>query len=343
MNPSSRQSAKDSRAHIPAHIEQAMKQHMQQNVPAHLKKYVGGSTYVPQHAQTQLAQAMQKNIPAHLKQYTGAYMQQKVIQPNTARLHNPSSHTPVAPGPTPDKLRLEHSMPGQQHTVEAETISPEHLFKPVQTNEPAVSQPEVPASSQPHQPYEFFMNPAPPAKKPPLGGSSILTRIALLGGGLVILMIAFVIVKNLLGGGAIPASFTTVAQDQQSLIHLLDNASQQDNLSNDNQNFVATAGLSLNSSQSDVTQYMSKNGKKIDPKQLNLKINDRLDSQLSEAAQASTYNQTFDEIMQAQLNMYLNDLKLAYRQSQGPTGRTLMNDNYKEAQLLLDQLVAVAD
>lgn len=310
---------------------------MQQNMPQNLKKYVGeNAAYVPRHMEAQVAKQMQKNMPAHLKQYAGAYMQQQVIQPNTGRLHNnyqtPRTVTPHAP--LPDKLRRGHSQPyGEQHTVELNTLpNDQSLFQ-------ADSQPQ-PQSSGPHHPdYEFIMNPEQQPKQPFLPGSnSVPTRFLVVGGLLIVLMVAFVVVKGLLAGKSNLPGFVTVAQDQQSLIHITQQASQQPDLSTDNKNFAATAQLSLNSAQSNLLTYLKQNHQKVSAKQLNLRISANTDNQLQNAAAGSTYNQTFKEVMSTQLHGYVNALQSTYQQITGPKGKALLNSDYTQAKLLLTQL-----
>ncbi len=321
--------ALNQRTPIPQHIEQAMNQHMQESMPAHLKKYVSSDkpAYVPQQAQKQIEQAMQKSMPGHLKQYAGAYMEQKIVQPNTARpnVTTQSSQLPSQPR-MPDKLRLEHSAPTQQYTVDPAALP----------NAPA--QPAPPAD--PHQPdYSFLMEPPQRPKRPILpGASSGPMRWLFIGGGLLALMIVFVIIKNLLGGGSSLTGYTTVVADQQELIHLAINAAQQQDLSTDNQNFVATARLTISSAQDDLLKYMSKNHVKVSSKQLSAKVSKATDDQLDAAASAGTYNQALQAVMKSKLSAYSNDLKRTYQANKGKVGRALVSSDFDQARLLIKQV-----
>jgi hypothetical protein len=131
-----------------------------------------------------------------------------------------------------------------------------------------------------------------------------------------------------------------VAQDQQELVHLL--TPQQENLTaslaDDTKNFAATAKVTLASSQSQVIQYLTSNGQKVDAKKLGLKINPQTDEQLTTAAAAGTYDETFREIMKSELNTYMNDMSAVYKEATGKKGRALLSDQYNQAQLLLKQL-----
>lgn len=174
------------------------------------------------------------------------------------------------------------------------------------------------------------------------GGNSMLTRIALIGGGLVILLIIFTVLKGLLTSGPDLTPVVAVVQQQQELIHLVTTAqqSQQGNLSVTNKNFAATLQLTLGTSQGKTIQYLATNHKKLKAKQLNLKVSALTDKRLAGAAAAGNYDQTFTEIMQAQLNTYGSDLALAYKQGYGPKGKALLKDDYRQLQLFKTQLNA---
>jgi len=220
-----------------------------------------------------------------------------------------------------------------------------------------VVQPQQPAGNAPTGPggpdYGFIMEPPKtprqPLKLPGLGGgsSSMPVRIAVVLGGLLVLIIIFAIAKSLFSGGGNTQTLTTVAQQQQSMIHILTNGAgsdgqQQAALSTGDQNFAATAKLTLTSSQQQLIQYMANNGKKVKIKTLALKISPTIDQQLTAAANNSTYDSTFKQVMQSQLSDYQKALRAAYQQTPGPKGRALLNDEFQGAQLLLTQLNAPA-
>ncbi len=113
---------------------------------------------------------------------------------------------------------------------------------------------------------------------------------------------------------------------------------QQPTLSIANQNFAITAKLSLTSTQTQLLAYMKSNGKKVSTKALSSKVSTTTDKQLSDAVANSTYDATFKQVMQTQLTNYQKDLSAAYKQTKGPKGRQLLNQEYYGAQLLLTQL-----
>jgi len=190
-----------------------------------------------------------------------------------------------------------------------------------------------------------MMNPNQPANKISLpSGNFLHNRIVLVAGGLFVLLIVIVIFKSLLGGGFDFTPYITVGQDQQELIHLSTAAGLlQTGISTTNQNFAATTQLSVSSAQGTLITYLKNNGQKVSSKTLALRTSLSLDNQLVAATAAATYDQTFQQIMQNQLNTYMHDLQQAYRQTKGVNGHALLNSDYNQAQLLLTQLNQPAD
>lgn len=342
------QSRIDRNSYVPPHIQQAMTQHMQQNMPAHLKKYVGeNAAYVPKHMEAQIAQQMQKNMPSHLKQYAGAYMQQQVMQPNTTRLHGPNAgpRQTVTPPPTPDKLNRSHSIEGLgQHTVELDTLpNSTPLFQAEQNQQSPEGtqqvQPQSPEHVSPEQAFEFIINPEEPSKNSKLSmGDSLPKKIAFIGGGLLILLIIFVIGKNIFSSGGVSDSFVAIAQQQQQILVLTKDALDQQTLTTANKNFTATADTSISTSQAELFNYLGLNGKKVSPKEIQLGLDPSLPKELEAAAAATTYNETYKTIMKAELNKYSNLLKSTYQETTGQKGRALLSNDFDDAQLLLIQL-----
>jgi hypothetical protein len=328
------QASRDQHAFIPGSVEQAMTKQMQQSLPAHLKRYASGeSGYIPQHVEQQLTQHMQKTLPKHMRQYAGAYVQQNIVTPSIMGTAKPSTPAELtARPPVPNLARQDHSnVSASQYDAQFH-----NLFTPDNANQP--SQPSQPA---PVQPYDFIMNPQPAATTGSgglPGSNSMLKRLAVVGGLLVVLLIAFTVIKGVLSGGSALPAYVSLAQEQQELIHLTDNVAQVPGISTDNKNFAATANLSLSSSQSGLLAYLQTNHQKVDAKLLNLKISKTTDDQLTTAEAATTYNQTFQEIMKTKMTDYVSHLQSTYNQSTGKKGRALLNDNYGQAQLLLTQL-----
>lgn len=363
-------------------MKQAMAQHMQKSVPAHLKSYQqDGRAFIPTHVEKAIVEHMQKSVPAHMKEYVGAYVQQNVTFPATggAQPHAPIS-VPRTPRPVSAARMPVPQIPRQAgYTRPLGTPSTAELLKSVQAtgtipaspiiqpDQPTTPVPPAPpvqpgsspdmypqspspfnpeAAPGPHSTYDFIMNPEQPAtpKKPLLPGSgggakSIAIRVGMVAGGLIVLLIIFNVVSGLLSGNGNQAQYIAVVQDQHELVHLTTAALEQEGISTSNVNFAATANLSLGTARGDMIVYLGKTGvKKIEPKILGQKISLQTDKQLADAAVASTYNQTFRELMKAKLQRYKLDLQQAYDKTEGPNGRKLLEDQFKQAELLEIQL-----
>jgi hypothetical protein len=315
---------------------------MQQSMPEHLRKYTEGNSYVPKHAEKAISQHMVETAPPEFKKYANAYVQQKVM----------SQHTAIASS-TPHLSTHDQFQPLQPLSVPGQMVSPTAPSEPpsAQNQSPgspvAPLYPSSPAAAPESQPdaYGFITNPEQPVKQGGIklpGGNSLAMRGLFISGGLFVLLIAFIVIKGLISGGGNLPLFVSAAQDQQELIHLATNATQQQGLTTNDQNFAATAQLSLTSAQAAIIKYLAANGTKVDLKLLSNKVSASTDAQLTTAAAATTYDQTFQEIVQAKLTTYISDLQQAYQQTTGKNGRAVLSNNYTQAQLLLTQINTTA-
>lgn len=300
--------------------------------------------YIPPSVEQAMTKQMQRNMPEHLKKYVGPYMQQQVMhqgmnQPGAGPQATPgfTPHAPTAHLPRPDFLHSE---------AVAEQPQVEVMGAIVTDPQPATAEP-MPTSTYPPG-YEFIAEPKKPSSKlwqlPAGGGNSLPKRAALLAGGLLVLVILFIIAKNLIAGSPSYLPFATVVQDQQELIHLSGggtstNSQSLQALSTADQNLAATTNVSVNSAQASLIAYLANNKYKLGKTQLNLKISASLDSQLTSAQASGDYDQTFQQIMQTQLNNYANDLQQALKTA-GPKGKALLNSDINQQQLLDKQLTA---
>lgn len=342
MNPMSPHLPQDRAAYIPPRIQQEMAKHMEQTLPANLKYYQQSGAYVPPNVQKQMAQHMEQTMPNQLKEYINPYMQQKVVPQHLASM----------PGGQP--THFAPNLPSQSYETAVQTLQP---FKeqargepPPQQVSPQLQSPQPDAQPQAadHQGiYEFITNSTATEKPAPmltslLSGKSLRLRIVILGGGLVGLLIIFSILKGLLAGNFNSQPFLAVLQDQQELIHLSSEANKsqtgQAALPASYQGFIATTQLTVTSVQSQLITYLALNKKQVSPQQLNLKISSAKDTQLTGASASGDYVATFQQIMSSQLNTYTTDLHSAYAQISGKKGRAELNDDYKQARLLIKQL-----
>lgn len=336
--------------YIPPHIQNAMTQHLQQTMPAHLKKYQGGNTYIPEHAQAEIAQHLENSLPSHMKQYAGAYTEQHVVEPSLAR--RGAVRTPVeeAPAAKPAAATAATQVFTPNLAMAGAAAGPGNI-QPVpgqSVDGPAAPGPGVVVggsgtpNTSPNEPYDFITN-APKTPKEPLltrlpGGNSTTGRIVLVLGAVLILLTIFLIFKSLLTRTPNLDNFVTIAQQQQEIIHLNENAIEEQTISATNMTFASTVQATMSSSQKQTISYLTANHKKINAKQLNAKVSATTDSQLEDAAAATTYNQTFQEIMQAKLDTYGKTLQQTYKLTKGKKGRALLQDEYRQLQLYKIQL-----
>lgn len=173
----------------------------------------------------------------------------------------------------------------------------------------------------------------------------MIGRILVVSLGLLFLLIIFVVVKNLVVKGPDYAPFVSIVQDQQELIHLTTtdrgtNSIQTSALSIASQNFAATTQLSVSSSQSKLLTYLTALKQEVTTLQINAKVDPKIDEQLTAASASGTYDQTYKEIMKAQLTAYMTNLQRAYQTTSGVKGHALLNSDFEQAKLLLNQLEA---
>ncbi len=208
--------------------------------------------------------------------------------------------------------------------------------------------PGPPPAPQPN--YDFILSPQTPAKtqgKNPLHSTSLPIRLLICLVGLFILVIVVVVIKGILSGkGTTWADWTSVAQQQQELIHLTSdvnqNTQQQSNLSTTDQNFTQTSQLVLASEQQQLLAYMNSTSQKIDSKELSLRVSSAVDTELNTALGAGTFAQSFQQVMQQQLTQYEQDLNTANKATVGQKGQQLLKSDYNGAQLLTQQLSSPA-
>lgn len=206
-------------------------------------------------------------------------------------------------------------------------------------------QPEQQPYSPPppsHTPdYDFIVNPATAPKKsliPLPTGGSILQRAAVVGGGLVILLIIIVIFVSLLSGsGNNTTPLVSIAQQQNELIRIATVGTLQTS-DQAAKNFAVASQLSLTTDQQQLLTYLKGQGHKVSSKQLLATKSAKTDSELSAAQAASTFDSTFEQIMQTELTTYVQSLKTTFASTTGSNARKLLNNDYAAAVLLEQQL-----
>jgi hypothetical protein len=334
------------------------------------KAYSDSHAYIPPHVQEAMAKQVEHMSPSHMKQYAGAYVQQNMVQgrgaPQSGKVSGPPpGYRPVTHLPRKDHFhqykvqqpsRAENFLPtdqtpGAQVQPDMGQRPPALLPQQPINSEQQYQQPAAQTYAQPEQvpgpqpntmpDYDFFMNNQQVSQKKPLlpgSSSSLPVRIGLVVGGIVVLLIIFNVAKGLLAGPSNLPYYMSVIQDQEEIVHLSAAALEQSSLSTANKNFAATAQTSVKSSQTDIVTLVSGSNQKINSKQAALKISAQTDARLTSAASSGTFNPTFNEVMLTQLQTYKNDLNTVYSKTQNVQSKAIVKDQYKQAELLTQQL-----
>jgi hypothetical protein len=191
-------------------------------------------------------------------------------------------------------------------------------------------------------PYDFMMG-QPPSKSRLrlnlLGGQSFKRRLLLIGGVAVVLVIIAVVLSSLLGGSSNTLQYVAVTQDQNELSRVAGEASDQA-VQQTTQNFAESVVLSLGSAQQQLLAYLKSNGRKVSTAQLGATKDTKTDQELTAAAAASNYDVVFAQVMQTELNSYMQDIKTVYPTA-GPKGKTILQNDFNGAKLLLIQANAL--
>lgn len=196
----------------------------------------------------------------------------------------------------------------------------------------------MPPNQTPPQDYSFITDSTPQPKQSFSAGVSLPKKILIIVGGILFLLIIFMIVRSVFGGSSNMDKFLELAQDQQQIIVVAKTADEQPTLSAVNRNSAITTLSSTKSDQTATLSYMAKNGKKVKPKDLSETVNPKLTEQLTASVAAGTFDSTYKDVMTTQLEAYSKNLKTVYDQTNGQNGRALLEQNYQNAQLLLQQL-----
>lgn len=190
--------------------------------------------------------------------------------------------------------------------------------------------------SQNNASYDFFLKSEKP-KKTLLQPGSTKGRIFIVVAGAILLVVVAAVVISALSGGGNKASLLKVAQDQNEIVRVSTEGSTQATATSTKQ-FAITAQLSVASAQTDLLKLLKTNGVTYGTKDLSGTKSANTDQQLTTAAAASLYDQTFDGVMKTALQGYSADLRSAFLATHSVTLRNLLNNDYKSAQLLLTQV-----
>lgn len=186
-------------------------------------------------------------------------------------------------------------------------------------------------------PYDFILNPQKP-KKTFIGLKGFGRTIALIIGGTILVMIIAVLAINAFAPKKISkGDMLSLAQSQTELLRLTEQgksgATQQIT-----RNFSTTINTTLLTQQQQTIGLLSKNGAKVNPKELALKQNATSDQKLASAKATSTYDKAFTGIVQNELQSYSNLLKQLASKASTQEESNRLGDYYQQSQMLLSQI-----
>lgn len=169
-----------------------------------------------------------------------------------------------------------------------------------------VMQPDNVGYTDQSDPFGFITN-NPQKPKRSFGPSGMAGRIAVIAAILVVLIIMAIVVSALLSRGdkAQTQRLIEISQRQTEIIRITTQADKNAK-SLSTRSYALTTRVSLESSQKNVNQLLAKRGvkEKALSKQLTAGKNTKTDAALSEAQKNNRFDETFTEIMGAELTNY---------------------------------------
>jgi hypothetical protein len=199
-----------------------------------------------------------------------------------------------------------------------------------------------------HNPYDFILNPKQPVKHPlnPLSGklptsvtgNSLVMKLLFIIGGAVLLMIVLAIATSLLthNKGDV-AQFTSLAETQQEVVRVATYGQNMVTQTGSQQLAIDTI-LGVQTQQNQLLSYLGQQGVKLSTKQLALKANLTINTELTNAQQTSTVDTVYAQVMQSELQSYASQTKQLWQLTTDTTARSFLRADYAQTELLLKQV-----
>lgn len=194
--------------------------------------------------------------------------------------------------------------------------------------------PYTPPSGQPNS-FDFIMGSGNQPKRNLLAGGSQKQRIIIAAVlAVVVLVIGFVVFSFAGSGKGNTEALVDIAKQQTELIRIA-GVGQTKARGNNARALASTAKLALITDQKELLDHLSKNGRKVDEKELVLGKNTKTDEMLTAAEQSGRFDEIFVSELQKQLTTYRQAMKQAYDGSANKTARALLAADYKATALLV--------
>lgn len=201
--------------------------------------------------------------------------------------------------------------------------------------------PNQPAGSPQHNPYDFITNPGQPPKRSFGSGNDLMKKVMIIVGGAVILMIVAAIVVSLLTSGSQGAtqSMKDIVFEQQEIIFLSADGAKEA-IDPSIKALAITSQLSVQSDQTKISSYLDKAGSGVDKKLIPTKISTETVAALENAKSSNRYDEVFEELLRSKLSDYQLSLKSAYESTGSEDAKMVLSDAYTSASNLLAPPVA---
>jgi hypothetical protein len=195
-----------------------------------------------------------------------------------------------------------------------------------------------------HNPYEFIVNPNTAKRRGSLlSSNAFVTKIAVIAGGAVLLMIVAGVVISALAPKSNAPDLLAIAQRQQEIIRVSSSATTLA-AGDDTKNLVTNINVTLTSDKMLTLSYLMAHGmKKVPAKTLALDKSAETDNTLASAATAGNYDAAAVQNLTGQLQTYERLLQKAYNETHGPIGRKLLQTDFTNADLLLQQAKKISN
>lgn len=211
-------------------------------------------------------------------------------------------------------------------------MQPQYPYEPPKPEAPQQPPVVVPPTGPEHPAYDFIINNQAPKRGPgfslPGLSSPLLTRVLALVGVVFVVVILLIIISAVAKGPSDASQLTAAVQDQQEILHLASEATQQPSLSSANQSLVVTLTAAVGTSQAQLIQYLANGKHKLSSVEMNFKESSSIDQQLTQSISTDSFNTVLDNVLQTQFKTYANDLALAYNATHSKIVKASLHKDY---------------
>lgn len=183
--------------------------------------------------------------------------------------------------------------------------------------------------------FDFIMNPNQPQKKSLLPGGPKQRLLLFIVIGAVAITFFLVLMVIIMGGGGNTERVVILAQKQNEIIRIAGVGSSKAGGA-EAQKLAALTSLTVTTDQKKTTDWLAKQKKKVNAKELSQTASSKTDNELSAAEQNGRFDEVFIQTLTTQLKDYQSSMESTYP-SLGQTGKTLLEQNNKNVQLILGE------